>query len=211
MNEYNSTLQYWQNQNAGDLSQYQMALSAAQNLAGQQSSEQQQNIATALSDYHTTMNELNNMYSQIINERNVLRQIYGDMYDDEYNHMAQEIEMWKAQVTAETQRYAEEQANARNAASLAAQNSYLNYLQSAAAQPQTQTDDLSAILGGQAVSTADTNADQYYGSKGYWSDVVNGLQYLIPAYGTSKLVADVINKNVGNWGWNPNKQYRINL
>lgn len=121
MNEYNSTLQYWQNQNAGDLSQYQTALSAAQNLAGQQSAEQQQNIATALSDYHTTMNELNNMYSQIINERNVLRQIYGDMYDDEYNHMAQEIEMWAQQVQAETQRYADEQANARNQASINAQ------------------------------------------------------------------------------------------
>lgn len=130
MNEYNSTLQYWQNQNAGDLSQYQTALSAAQNLAGQQSSEQQQNIATALSDYHTTMNELNNMYNQIINERNVLRQIYGDMYDDEYNHMAQEIEMWATQVQAETQRYAEEQANARNNASIAAQRSLSEYLNS---------------------------------------------------------------------------------
>lgn len=133
MNEYNSTLQYWQNQNAGDLSQYQTALSAAQNLAGQQSSEQQQNIATALSDYHTTMNELNNMYNQIINERNVLRQIYGDMYDDEYNHMAQEIEMWATQVQAETQRYADEQANARNNAQIAAQRSLSEYL-----NPQNQ-------------------------------------------------------------------------
>lgn len=133
MNEYNSTLQYWQNQNAGDLSQYQTALGAAQNLAGQQSSEQQQNIATALSDYHTTMNELNNMYNQIINERNVLRQIYGDMYDDEYNHMAQEIEMWATQVQAETQRYADEQANARNNAQIAAQRSLSEYL-----NPQNQ-------------------------------------------------------------------------
>ena len=128
MNEYNSTLQYWQNKNAGDLSQYQTALSAAQNAAEKQASFQQQNIATALSDYHTTMNELNNMYSQIINERNVLRQIYGDMYDDEYNHMAQEIEMWATQVQAETSRYAEEQANARNNAQIAAQRSLSEYM-----------------------------------------------------------------------------------
>lgn len=143
MNEYNSTLQYWQNQNAGDLSQYQTALGAAQSLAGQQSAEQQQNIATALSDYHTTMNELNQMYNQIINERNILRQIYGDMYDDEYNHMAQEIEMWAAQVQAETQRYAEEQATARNNASIAAQRSLSEYLNS---QQQTPDNSFSSYL-----------------------------------------------------------------
>lgn len=130
MQEYGSTLQYWQNQNAGDQSMYQTALGAAQSLAGQQASEQQQNIATALSNYHTTMEELNNMYSQIINERNILRGIYGDMYDDEYNHRAQEIEMWAKQVAAETARYQEEQANARNNASIAAQNALSTYLNS---------------------------------------------------------------------------------
>ena len=162
-NEYNSTLQYWQNKNAGDLSQYQTALSAAQNLAGQRSSEQQQNIATALSDYHTTMNELNNMYSQIINERNVLRQIYGNMYDDEYNHMAQEIEMWATQVQAETQRYADEQANARNNAQIAAQRSLSEYMAEAekknneALAKQSVIDELNKAYASYKADIADYN------------------------------------------------------
>lgn len=128
MGEYNSTLQYWQNKNAGDLSQYQMALGAAQNLAGQNLAQQQQNIQTALSNYHTTMSELNDMYNQIINERNILRTIYGQMYDDEYNHRAQELQAWATQVQAETERYVQAQENARNNASIAAQNKWLDYM-----------------------------------------------------------------------------------
>lgn len=128
MNEYNSTLQYWQNQNAGDQNMYQTALSEAQNLAGQNLSEQQYNINTALTNYQAQMDAAQKAYDEIINERNILRTIYGQMFDDEYNHRAQEIEAWANQVQAETTRYVQDQENARNAAQVAAQNAWTSYL-----------------------------------------------------------------------------------
>jgi hypothetical protein len=43
------------------------------------------------------------------------------MYEDEYRHMQQEIEAWKANLDAETARYAQEQETARNNAKIAAE------------------------------------------------------------------------------------------
>lgn len=138
MNEYNSTLQYWQNKNAGDQNMYQTALSEAQNLAGQNLSKQQYDINTALTNYQAQMDAAQKAYDQIINERNILRTIYGQMFDDEYNHRAQEIEAWAQQVKAETTRYVQDQENARNAATIASQNAFLNYMKEADAQKQQQ-------------------------------------------------------------------------
>ena len=50
-----------------------------------------------------------------------MRSIYGDMYEDEYRHMQQEIEAWAQNLQAETERYAQDQATARNNATIAAQ------------------------------------------------------------------------------------------
>ena len=107
---------------------YQTALSEAQNLAGQNLSEQQYNINTALTNYQAQMDAAQKAYDEIINERNILRTIYGQMFDDEYNHRAQEIEAWANQVQAETTRYVQDQENARNAAQVAAQNAWTSYL-----------------------------------------------------------------------------------
>ena len=127
MNKYANTLGYWTNQNAADQSQYQTALGAAQSLAGQQMGQQQTNVAQTMQNYQAQMDQANQLYNQLLNERNILRSIYGDMYDDEYKHRMQELEIWADNLQAETSRYAEQQANYR--AQLAKQlNPYEQYL-----------------------------------------------------------------------------------
>lgn len=127
MNKYANTLGYWTNQNAADQSQYQTALGAAQSLAGQQMGQQQTNVAQTMQNYQAQMDQANQLYNQLLNDRNILRSIYGDMYDDEYNHRMQELQIWADNLQAETQRYADQQANYR--AQLAKQlNPYEQYL-----------------------------------------------------------------------------------
>lgn len=127
MNKYANTLGYWTNQNAADQSQYQTALGAAQNWAGQQMGQQQANVAQTMQYYQAQMDQANQLYNQLLNDRNLLRSIYGDMYDDEYKHRMQELEIWADNLQAETSRYAEQQANYR--AQLAKQlNPYEQYL-----------------------------------------------------------------------------------
>lgn len=127
MNKYANTLGYWTNQNAADQSQYQTALGAAQNLAGQQMGQEQTKVAQTMQNYQSQMDYANNVYNQLLNERNILRSIYGDMFDDEYNHRMQEIEIWADNLAAETARYQEAQANYR--AKLAKQlNPYEQYM-----------------------------------------------------------------------------------
>lgn len=112
-------------QQAGNM--YNTALSIAQNNAGQMLSQQNQDINTALANYQTKLDAANNEYNQLLQERNILRSIYGDMYDDEYKHRMQELEIWADNLQAETSRYAEQQANYR--AQLAKQlNPYEQYL-----------------------------------------------------------------------------------
>ena len=127
MNKYANTLGYWTNQNAADQSQYQTALGAAQSLAGQQMGQQQTNVAQTMQNYQAQMDQANQLYNQLLQDRNLLRSIYGDMYDDEYKHRMQELEIWADNLQAETSRYAEQQANYR--AQLAKQlNPYEQYL-----------------------------------------------------------------------------------
>ncbi len=121
MQKYQNTLDYQTRQNAGDLSQYQTALASAQDLAKTNMSQEQTNVAQAMQNYQAQMNQLNELYNQVLNEKNIMRQIYGDMYDDEYKHMQQEIEVWAQNLGAETQRYAQDQETARNNANIAAQ------------------------------------------------------------------------------------------
>lgn len=127
MNKYANTLGYWTNQNAADQSQYQTALGAAQSLAGQQMGQQQTNVAQTMQNYQAQMDQANQLYNQLLQDRNLLRTIYGQMYDDEYNHRMQELQIWADNLQAETQRYADQQANYR--AQLAKQlNPYEQYL-----------------------------------------------------------------------------------
>lgn len=121
MAKYQNTLDYWTRQNAGDQNMYQTALASAQNLAGQNMSQEQAKVAQAMTNLQTNMDMANKLYDQVVQERALMRQIYGDMYDDEYKHMQQQIEIWAQNLQAETQRYAQEQETARNNARIAAE------------------------------------------------------------------------------------------
>jgi len=121
MTKFQNTLDYQTRQNAGDLSQYQTALASAQDLAKTNMGQEQAKVSQTMQNYQNQMAYANELYNQLLNERQVMRSIYGDMYEDEYRHMQQEIEAWKANLDAETARYAQEQETARNNAKLAAE------------------------------------------------------------------------------------------
>jgi hypothetical protein len=121
MTKYQNTMDYWTRQNAGDLSQYQTALASAQDLAKTNMGQEQARVNQTMNAYQTEMNQINALYDQLLQERQIMRSIYGDMYEDEYRHMQEEIEAWAQNLNAETQRYAQDQATARNNATLAAE------------------------------------------------------------------------------------------
>lgn len=120
MTKFQNTLDYQTRQNAGDRDMYQTALGAAQDLAKQNAALQRQDTQIALQDYQNQMDYANNLYNQLLQERQIMRSIYGDMYEDEYRHMQQELEAWANNLQAETERYAQDQATARNNATIAA-------------------------------------------------------------------------------------------
>ena len=122
MMKFQNTLDYQTRQNAGDRDMYQTALGAAQDLAKTNMGQEQAKVAQSMQNYQTQMDYANNLYNQLLQERQIMRSIYGDMYEDEYRHMQQEIEAWANNLQAETQRYAQDQATARNNATIAAQN-----------------------------------------------------------------------------------------
>ena len=143
MNKYANTLGYWTNQNAADQSQYQTALGAAQSLAGQQMGQQQTNVA------------------------------HGDMYDDEYKHRMQELEIWADNLQAETSRYAEQQANYR--AQLAKQlNPYEQYLLD---QEKAKNAKLNQVTKPESYITSggEYKANGQYGTTKPTVDKVNGV------------------------------------
>lgn len=113
MTKYQNTLDYWTRQNAGDQNMYQTALASAQDLAGKNMSQEQAKVAQAMTNLQTNMDMANKLYDQVSRERNLMYQMYGQMYDDEYRHMQQEIEAWAQNLAAETTRYKEGQANYR--------------------------------------------------------------------------------------------------
>ena len=113
MTKYQNTLDYQTRQNAGDRDMYQTALGAAQDLAKTNMGQEQAKVAQTMQNYQAQMDYANNLYNQLLQERSLMRQIYGDMYEDEYRHMQQELEAWAANLQAETERYKEGQANYR--------------------------------------------------------------------------------------------------
>lgn len=120
MTKFQNTLDYQTRQNAGDRDMYQTALASAQDLAGKTMGQEQAKVAQTMQNYQAQMDQAINMYNQLIQERNLMRTIYGQMYEDEYRHMQQELEGWMANLNAETQRYAQDQETARNNARIAA-------------------------------------------------------------------------------------------
>jgi hypothetical protein len=122
MTKFQNTLDYQTRQNAGDLKQYQTALASAQDLAKTNMGQEQAKVAQSMQNYQAQMDYANNLYNQLLNERQIMRSIYGQMYDDEYKHMQQELEAWIQNLQEEGNRYAQEQETARNNAKIAAQN-----------------------------------------------------------------------------------------
>ena len=120
MTKFQNTLDYQTRQNAGDRDMYQTALGAAQDLAKTNMGQEQAKVAQSMQNYQSQMDYANNLYNQLLQERQIMRSIYGDMYEDEYRHMQQEIEAWAQNLNAETQRYAQDQETARNNAKIAA-------------------------------------------------------------------------------------------
>jgi hypothetical protein len=120
MARYQNTLDYQTRQNAGDLSRYQNALGAAQNLAKTNMGQEQAKVAQSMTNLQTQMDMANKLYNQVANEKNLQHSIYGQMFDDEYHHMQNEIQAWAKNLDAETARYAQDQETARNNARLAA-------------------------------------------------------------------------------------------
>lgn len=120
MGRYQNTLAYWTGQNAGDLQKYQTALASARDLASKNMGQEQTKVQQAGDNYSREMNYLNNLYSQLAQEKALSRQIYGQMYDDEYRHMQNELQAWADNLQAETSRYAQDQETARNNAKIAA-------------------------------------------------------------------------------------------
>lgn len=113
MSRYQNTLDAWTRQNAGDLSVYQDALASARDTAGKIMGQEQTKVAQNFQNLQTQMDMANKLYDQLIQERQVMRSIYGNMYEDEYRHMQQELEAWAQNLAAETERYKEGQANYR--------------------------------------------------------------------------------------------------
>ena len=122
MSKFQNTLDYQTRQNAGDLSQYQNALAAAQDLAKTTMGQEQTNVSQAMTRLQTQMDMANKLYDQIIQERQIMRTIYGQMYEDEYQHMQDAITVWAQKLQAETSRLADQNETARNNARIAAQN-----------------------------------------------------------------------------------------
>lgn len=121
MTKFQNTLDYQTRQNAGDLSQYQTALASAQDLAKTNMGQEQAKVSQTMQNYQNQMAYANDLYNQLLQERQIMRSIYGDMYEDEYRHMQQELEAWAQNLNAETQRYAQDQETARNNAKIAAE------------------------------------------------------------------------------------------
>lgn len=105
---YGNTLTNWTNQNSADASMYQNALNEAQTNTAGNVSYQQQQIENKLSDYQTALSQLNTLHDQVVNEREQIRNWYGDMYDNYYRDLEDQIEIWKNKITTQASIYGNE-------------------------------------------------------------------------------------------------------
>lgn len=105
MNKYANTLGYWTNQNATDQNMYQTALGVAQNLAGQQMSDQQARVAQQLQRYQAEQAQANELYNQMTDQQRMALSIYDQMLQDEAQHWKEVYDPWAANLAAETSRY----------------------------------------------------------------------------------------------------------
>ena len=96
MNKYQNTLSSWQQANAVDQSALNTALQQSQNLADRNLAQQQQNISNSMNMYQTALQNAAQTYNQAIEEQNILRNIYAQMYNDEYQHQQQDYNYWYA-------------------------------------------------------------------------------------------------------------------
>lgn len=172
MAKFQNTLDYQTRQNSGDRDMYQTAIAAAQNLAGNLRNDEVTNVSQAMTDLQTQMDYANNLYNQLLQERQIMRSIYGDMYEDEYRHMQQELEVWAQKLQAETQRYAQDQETARNNAKIAAEryaaDAGLRLQQYLQQQEQNRTPSFLDYVNSDAYLNTFDN-DMSYGEKKTWA------------------------------------------
>lgn len=225
MSKFQNTLDYQTRQNAGDLSQYQTALANAQDFAKTSMGQEQAKVAQTMQNYQSQMDYANALYNQLLNERQIMRSIYGDMYEDEYRHMQQELEAWAQNLQAETSRYAQDQETARNNAKLAAEkeaadiNKYLGsgytwngsgwVLPDKAAQQKelaraTDLDNIQKVYAAYQADLGNLNADTgnfltYLNPFG-----TNGMIGSLGTGGTKKQARDLQNKGFEDYLYNYN-------
>ena len=126
MSKYQNTLSSWTGQNATDAAMYQAAMNEARNLASQNMAQEQYKLGMQQSDWNTYLNQAAQVYNQALNEQQILRSIYQDMYNDEAQHKQLEYNYWAKQLDdANTKRQL-----AIQEAANAAQRSYQDYMMS---------------------------------------------------------------------------------
>lgn len=96
MGKYQNTLSSWQQKNAVDQSALNMAMQQAGQLAQGNYAQQQQNIANSMGMYQTALQNAAQTYNQALEEQNILRNIYAQMYNDEHQHQQQDYNYWYA-------------------------------------------------------------------------------------------------------------------
>ena len=172
MAKFQNTLDYQTRQNSGDRDMYQTAMAAAQDLAKTNMGQEQAKVSQSLANLQTQMDYANNLYNQLLNERQIMRSIYGDMYEDEYRHMQQELEAWAQNLQAETARYAQDQETARNNAKIAADryaaDAGLRLQQYLQQQEQNRTPSFLDYVNSDAYLNTFDN-DMSYGEKKTWA------------------------------------------
>ena len=108
MNKYLNSYDYATRQAETSGNLYQMAQNAAFTAAEAGATDQQQNIANAMNQYNSNMAYLQDMYNQVANARQESFNTYGQMYEDEYQHMQDQLQReMQAEQIAATQRIAE--------------------------------------------------------------------------------------------------------
>lgn len=112
MQKYLSSYDYATRQAATSGSLYDRAQNAAFAAAEAGATEQQQNISNAMQAYNNEINNLQNLYSQLANEKQMLHTAYGDLYDEEYRRNMAELEQAAAEKDRELQRYIADQEDA---------------------------------------------------------------------------------------------------
>lgn len=94
MTKYQNTLSALQQQNAVDQSALSLAMQQAANVAAGNYQTQQDRLAAQMSRYQYAYDLANQAYQQALSQESLKRDVYGQMYADEAQHMQNEYNYW---------------------------------------------------------------------------------------------------------------------